>query len=64
MLFELLATTLKSVHGREVNNQVLHGICPQKFEATVTILATGTTIWKPGLMMLVAGRFLNDARGC
>ena len=28
MLFELLAAILKNVYGREVNNQVHHGICP------------------------------------
>ena len=28
----------------------------QKFEATETILATGTTIWKPGFMKQCGGR--------
>ena len=35
VLFELLAATLKRVHGREVNNQVLHGICPNASVASI-----------------------------
>ena len=35
VLVELLAATLKSVYGRDVNNQVLHGICPNASVASI-----------------------------
>ena len=35
MSFELLAATLKRVYGREVNNQVLHGICTNASVASI-----------------------------
>ena len=33
--FKLLAVILKRVYGREVNNQVLHGMCPKASVASI-----------------------------
>ena len=35
VLFELLAAILKRVYGREVSNQVHHGICPNASVASI-----------------------------